>query len=128
MPAQGIAFAVGVNTAHFVAGQLIKHGKVKRSSMGFLGQNIDLPERTVRMHELENSGGILVSRVTDRSPAQEAGLQRGDVIVGISGERTTSIEILLKMLAKDIAGSVMSIWVIRDGESKYFTLIPKERK
>ena len=128
LPAQGIAFAVGVNTAHFVAGQLIKHGKVKRSTMGILGQNIDLPERTMRMNELEDSGGILVSRVTDNSPAKEAGLQRGDVIVGISGERITSIEDLLKLLAQDIAGKVLSIWVVRDGESKYFTLTPRERK
>lgn len=128
LPAQGIAFAVGVNTARFVAGQLIKHGKVKRATMGFLGQNIDLPERAMRMHELQDSGGILVSRVMDKGAAREAGLQRGDVIVGISGERITSIEVLLRILAQDVAGSVMSIWVIRDGESKYFTLKPQERK
>lgn len=128
LPAQGIAFAVGVNTAYFVAGQLIKHGKVKRSTMGILGQNIDLPERTMRMNELEDSGGILISRVMENSPAKEAGLQRADVIVGISGERITSIEDLLKLLAQDIAGKVLSIWVIRDGESRYFTLAPRERK
>ena len=128
LPAQGIAFAVGVNTAHFVAGQLIMHGKVRRSTMGILGQNIDLPERTMRMNELGESGGILISRVTEHSPAKQAGLQRGDVIVGISGERITSIEILLKMLAQDISGKVLSIWVIREGESKYFTLTPQERK
>ena len=119
---------MGVNTAHFVAGQLIKHGKVRRSTMGILGQNIDLPERTMRMNELEDSGGILVSRVTENSPAKEAGLERGDVIVGISGERITSIEDLLKLLAQDIAGKVLSIWVIREGISKYFTLAPRERK
>lgn len=128
LPAQGIAFSVGVNTAHFVAGQLIKHGKVRRATMGILGQNIDVPERTVRMHELDESGGILVSRVMDNSPAKDAGLLRGDVIVGISGERITSIEVLLKMLAQDIVGNVLSIWVLRDGESKYFTIMPRERK
>ena len=128
LPAQGIAFAVGVNTARFVAGQLIKHGKVNRSTMGFLGQNIDLPERVVRMHELEENGGILVSRVMEKGAAREAGLRRGDVVVGISGERITSIEVLLKMLAQDVSGNVVSIWVIRDGESRYFTLKPRARK
>lgn len=127
-PAQGIAFAVGVNTAHFVAGQLIKQGKVRRATLGILGQTITLPERITRSLELQNNQGILISRVFDGSPAKEGGLQPGDVILGISGERVTGLEVLLKMLANDVVGSLLSVWVLRDNESRYFTLTPQEKR
>ena len=128
LPAQGIAFAVGVNTAHFVAGQLIKHGKVRRAELGILAQNIALPERLMRMLELETNQGIQVSRVFEGSPAYEAGLEKRDVILGISGERVTGIEDLIKLLTQDVVGHVLSFWVLRNNESRYFTLTPRERK
>ena len=128
LPAQGIAFAVGVNTANFVAGQLIKHGKVRRAALGILAQNVNIPDRIGRMLELDTNQGIQVSRVFEGSAAHEGGLLPGDVILGISGERVSGIENLLKMLSSDVAGTLLSVWILRKNESRYLTITPRERK
>ena len=52
LPAQGICFAIASNTAHFVAGWLIKEGRIRRSSIGVAGQNVPLHPRVVRFHKL----------------------------------------------------------------------------
>src|SRR2546426_7838129 len=59
LPAQGICFAVGINTAKFVAGQLISHGKIRRARLGVAGQNVPLLRLAGRAHRLDSPGGIL---------------------------------------------------------------------
>ncbi|MGH9762547.1 MAG: S1C family serine protease, partial [Blastocatellia bacterium] len=86
LPAQGICFAIAINTAKFVAGKLIKDGKIKRSYIGMAGQNVDLHRRMVRFYKLPSETGILVISVEDRSPAQRARLQAGDLIVSYGGQ------------------------------------------
>src|SRR5213592_1089061 len=86
LPAQGICFAIGINTATFVAGRLIKDGRIKRGYIGVAGQNVPLPRRVVRFHDLPVESGILVASIEPGSPAQRAGLLEGDVIVGFAGQ------------------------------------------
>src|SRR5499426_2318038 len=74
LPAQGLCFAVAINTATFVAGRLIKDGKVRRSFIGVEGQNVTLPRRLTHFHNLRVESGMLVVSVEPRSPAQRAGL------------------------------------------------------
>lgn len=126
MPAQGIAFAVAVNTARYIAGKLIQHGRVRRASMGVAGQNVDLPQRTLRKFELLESGGILILDVSIDSPARKAGLKRGDVLIGISGERIASIEALVQFLTEEAIGQVISLRVIRDDQEMFTTMTPVE--
>src|SRR5213083_2511190 len=86
LPAQGICFAVGINTAKLVAAQLMKEGRVRRARIGVAGQNVPLRRLAIRQHALEVPGGILVISVEAGSPAARAGVQRGDVIVSLNGQ------------------------------------------
>ncbi len=72
LAAQGICFAIGINTAKFVAGRLIKEGKIKRSYIGLGGQNVPLLRRIVRFYHLPVESGILVVSMEENSPAQRA--------------------------------------------------------
>src|SRR5438132_9687082 len=81
LPAQGICFAIAIDTAKYVVTQLIAYGKFRRSSIGVAGQNVVLPRWLVRDHDLLESTAVLVAGVEDKSPAKEAGLLEGDLIV-----------------------------------------------
>ena len=83
LPAQGICFAIAINTAKFVAGRLIKDGRVRRSRIGVSVQTVALPRRVVQQHELTVDGGVLVLGVEPGGPAERTGLQEGDVVVGL---------------------------------------------
>src|SRR5438477_13007254 len=74
LPAQGICFAVGINTAKFVAAQLIKEGRIRRGRIGVAGQNVPLRRLAIREHALDVPGGILVTSVEAGSPAARAGV------------------------------------------------------
>src|SRR5204863_8798635 len=81
--AQGLCFATSIDTAQFVAGRLIRDGKVSRSYIGLAGQNVPLPRRFVRYFGLPVESGIMVVSYDRNSPAQKAGIREGDIIVGL---------------------------------------------
>src|SRR5947208_7621226 len=74
-PAQGICFAIASNTAKFVAGWLIKEGKIRRSYIGVAGQNVPIHRRIVRYYNLPRETGVLVVSIEKSSPAERAGLR-----------------------------------------------------
>src|SRR5881394_764140 len=86
LPAQGICFAIASNTAHFVAGWLVRDGRIRRSSIGFAGQNVILHPRLARFHSLPVKSGVQVTEISPGSPASVAGLREGDIIVGFKGQ------------------------------------------
>src|SRR5712671_4392773 len=98
LPAQGLCFAIAVNTVSFVASRLIKDGKVKRSYIGVGGQNVPLPRRVVRAHGLGAETGVLVVTVEPSSPAAQAGLREQDVIIGYGTEAIAGIDDLHRLL------------------------------
>jgi len=79
LPAQGICFAIAIDTAKYVAAWLIKDGRIRRSYIGVGGQNVPLHRRLVRHYQLPVSSGVLVISVSARSPAHRAGLREGDL-------------------------------------------------
>src|SRR5215471_9974760 len=81
LPAQGICFATAINTAKFVAGRLIKDGKIRRGYIGVAGQNAPLHRVLVRGHNLSVASGIFVVSLEPNSPAVRAGVKDGDIIV-----------------------------------------------
>jgi S1-C subfamily serine protease len=128
LPAQGICFAIGVNTAKFVAGQLINYGKVTRSYIGIGGQNVPLHRRIVRFYNLTNESGILVVSIEPGSPAEKAGLKEGDVIIRYEGQDLTEINDLHRLLTDKEVGVKASLTVIRHAEMVTLRIVPEESK
>lgn len=126
LPAQGICFAIAVNTTKFVAAQLIKEGKVRRSTIGVTGQDIPLRRALVRAHHLPAETGILVVSVERDSPAANAGLLEGDVIVEFCGGPVPGIDSLQQLLTDKRVGVRSPMTVIRRSEKVPLAVVPAE--
>jgi len=126
LPAQGISFATSIDTAKFVASRLIRDGKVSRSYIGLAGQNVPLPRRIVRYYDLAVDSGILVVSFEANSPARNAELREGDIIVGFDDHTTAGIDDLHKLLSEDRIGHKSSLVVIRGTEKLSLEVIPQE--
>src|SRR5215475_4580937 len=126
LPARGISFATSIDTAKFVAGRLIRDGKISRSYIGLGGQNVALPRRLVRHYDLPVESGILILSFEENSPARSAGLREGDVIVGFDGHPVGGIDELHKLLSEDRIGQKSSLVVIRGTERLSFEVVPRE--
>ena len=116
LPAQGLCFAIGINTATFVAGRLIKDGRIKRGYLGVAGQNVPLLRHLVRRHTPAVTSGMLVLSVEPHSPAQRAGVRPGDVLVGYAGRPVAGIDDLHRLLVEAQVGRAAPLQVIRSGE------------
>lgn len=125
-PAQGICFAIASNTAKFVAGWLIKEGKIRRSYIGVAGQNVPIHRRIVRFYNLPLETGVLVVSVEKSSPAEKAGLQEGDLIVAFNAKPIGSIHELHKMLMGEQIGIQSEITVVRYTEKLALGITPAE--
>jgi S1-C subfamily serine protease len=126
MAAQGICFAIGIDTAKFVAAWLIKDGKIRRSYLGLGGQNVPLHRRLVRHYQLPVSSGVLVISVTERSPAELAGLHEGDVMVELDGHPIPSIDALHKLLTAEKIGVPSRLTILRRTEKLSLDVCPAE--
>ena len=128
LPAQGLCFAIAVDTAKFVVQHLLREGRVRRSYLGLGGQNIHLSQRMVRAHLLSASGGILVQSVEPDSPAHRAGLRDGDVLVAFGGERVETVDDLHRLLTGDCIGKSCEVQILRLGESLRREVVPAETR
>jgi S1-C subfamily serine protease len=126
--AQGICFAIGINTAKFIAGRLIKDGKIRRGFLGISGQNVELPRRVVRFHDLDTESGILVVAVEPGSPAQRASLAEGDVIIGYGDLTVRDIDDLHRLLVEEKVGITMALTFLRRGEKRTISVIAEESR
>jgi S1-C subfamily serine protease len=127
LPAQNICFATAINTAKFVAGKLIKDGKVKRSYIGIAGQNVPIHRRIVRFYNLPVEKGILVTSVENNSPSQKAGLNEGDIVIGFDNQPISGIDDLHKLLTDIQVGKESNIRILRRTEIVDLEIIPAER-
>ncbi len=128
LPAQGLCFAIAINTAKFVAGRLIRDGKIKRSYIGVAGQNMLLPRRLVRFHNLPVETGVTVLSTERNSPAERAGLREGDVIVGYGDQSVAGIDDLHRLLTDAAIGLQSTLTVIRRSEKIVLDIIPDESR
>jgi S1-C subfamily serine protease len=125
-PAQGICFAIASNTAKFVAGWLIRDGKIRRSYIGVAGQNVPLHRRIVRFYNLPVETGVLVVSVEKDSPAQRASLREGDLIIAFNEQPIGSIHELHKMLMGEQIGVEAKVLIIRHTEKLVLAITPAE--
>jgi S1-C subfamily serine protease len=116
LPAQGICFAVAVNTVKLVVGQLIAFGHVRRARIGVGGQNVSLPRLAVRAHRLIQPSGVLITTIDPGSPAVRAGLQPGDIIVAFDGHPVHGIDDLHRLLTGDRIGAATTVAAVRKAE------------
>jgi S1-C subfamily serine protease len=125
-PAQGICFAIGSNTAKFVAGWLIRDGRIRRSYIGVAGQNVPIHRRIIRFYNLPLETGVLVVSVENESPAAPTGLREGVVIVAFNDQPISSIHDLHKMLIGEHIGVHSQITIIRHTEKVTLAITPAE--
>ena len=128
LPARGIAFAIAINTAKFVAGLLVRDGKIRRGFIGVAGQNVPLPRHLARTAALPAESGILVVAIEPNSPARRAGLQEGDVIVAFDGQAVTGIDDLHRLLTEARVGVRVPLTIIRRLERMTLEVVPEESK
>lgn len=127
LPAQGICFAIAINTAKFVAGQLIRNGRVERAWLGIAGQNVELHRRVMRFHELKAASGVMAASVEIDSPADRAGIKRGDVIVGFDGHPVAGSDDLQRLLTGEKVGARSQVNVVRGAEKILLEIVPASR-
>jgi len=128
MGAQGLCFAIGINTAKFVAGRLLREGRIRRSYIGVEAQTVPLLRRVVRFHDLPRESGVIVISVTNGSPAQQAGLREGDVIVAMDGKPVAGVDDLHRLLTDARLGTATALTVLRHTEKLELKVVPEEMR
>jgi S1-C subfamily serine protease len=113
LPAQGICFAIASSTAERVSVALIREGRVRRAWLGIGGQTLALPRRIVRHFDLARDSGVRIEQVEGGSPAADAGLARGDVVVALDGQPVGTIDELQRLLAAEAIGREVAMRVVR---------------
>ena len=128
MGAQGLCFAIGINTAKFVAGRLLQDGRIRRSYIGVEAQTVPLHRRLVRFYNLPQETGVVVSSVTAGSPAQKAGLREGDVIIALESNPVAGVDDLHRLLTDARVGVSSSMTVLRWTEKLELNVVPEEAR
>lgn len=128
MGAQGLCFAIGINTAKFVAGRILQHGKIRRSYIGVEAQTTPLHRRLVRFYDLPKESGVVVMSVEDGSPAKHAGLREGDVIVALDGTPVAGVDDLHRLLTDAKVGVSSGMTVLRCTEKLELRVVPEEAR
>ena len=128
MGAQGLCFAIGINTAKFVAGRLLRDGCIRRAFIGVEAQTAPLHRRLVRFYDLPQDSGVIVAAVTPGSPAQRAGLREGDVIVALDGKAVAGVDDLHRLLTDAHVGVSSSLTVLRWTEKLELQVVPQEAR
>ncbi|MBI4342795.1 MAG: trypsin-like peptidase domain-containing protein [Candidatus Omnitrophica bacterium] len=126
LPAQGLCFAIPIETAKFVAERLLRDGRVRRAWLGIGGQTVLVHTRVARFHNLPASRGVLVLAVEPRSPAQRAGLRPGDLVVEYDGQPVTGVDALHRLLTEVRVGAHASVTVLRNAEKRQLEIVPEE--
>jgi len=128
MGAQGICFAVASNTASFVAGEIARHGRVRRAYIGVAAANSTIPRRIALRLGLEQAYGARLLSVEQGGPAAHAGLLSGDLIIALDGKAVTSVGSLLRALDAEKIDRTVSVDFLRRSEQHRVWIGPVERK
>ena len=128
VPAQGISFAVGAETARTVVPQLLREGRIRRAYLGIGGQDVPLPRVLVRHHALSADSGVLVTEVMENGPASRAGIRDGDFVVTFDGNAIERTDDLHRLLVGERTGVRVPIQVLRGTELLTIYMTPADRE
>ena len=126
LPAQGICFAIGINTAKFVASRLLRDGRIRRSYIGISAQTAPIHRRLVRYYDLPQQTGVIVLGAETNSPAQRAGLREGDLIVALDGQSVAGVDDLHRVLSDVRTGAKSQLVILRGTERLTVGVTPEE--
>jgi S1-C subfamily serine protease len=127
-PAQGICFAIPSETVKWVVTRLMRDGRIVRGYLGLQGQDRPIPRYLVRFHELSVNRGIMVLAVEPASPAERAGLAKGDIIIALGNESVAGIDKLHRLLGEEVIGRDVLVTILRDQEKKTLMIQPAMEK
>jgi S1-C subfamily serine protease len=124
--AQGICFSTSIDAAARVAVQLLRHGRVRRASLGIAAQNVVLQRRVARFFELAQTSAVRVIEVTRDSPAARAGIESGDLVVQLDGSPCQSLDDLHRLLTEERIGAAVQLIILRGNRRLELELTPVE--
>jgi S1-C subfamily serine protease len=128
LPAQGICFAIGINTAKFVASRLLRDGRIRRSYIGVSAQTAPIHRRLVRYYDLGKETGVIVLSTEPDSPARRAGVREGDVIVALDGQAVSGVDDLHRVLSDARSGARSELTILRGTDRVNVRIIPEEAR
>ncbi|MGA0602316.1 S1C family serine protease [Caulobacter sp. KR2-114] len=123
--AQGLCFAIGIDTAVDVTARLMRDGKVRRARLGLGGQTTPLDARLARRLQREGETAVLVSEIAPGGPAERGGLKAGDVVLSFGEARVFTVDDLHRLLTAEIAGEAVAVTVIRAASIETLTVRPE---
>ncbi len=127
LPAQGICFAIAVNTAKFVAARLMRDGRIIRAHLGVAGMNVSIQRKVVRFHRLAVERGVMVASVEPGSPAEKAGIRANDIVIGFGEHPVATIDVLHKLLSDERVDVNTPITILRGAEKLRIEVRPEYR-
>jgi S1-C subfamily serine protease len=125
--AQGLCFAISINTAKEVANQLIRFGKVKRAWLGLAMQQIDLVPKLRAINELSNKTALFITGVAKESPAEKAGIISGDILIAFNDHAIETVDHLFKQLTEDKIGQFQHLVILRHFARTELRITPAQR-
>lgn len=123
---QGICFSIPINTAKWVASELIHEGRVRRAYLGIYGQTVNLDRRLIVRYRLGSSTAVLVTDVQPHTAATKAGLRPGDIIVQIGNNPIASLDDLQLALGRQSIGAPLDVYILRNGKQIKLEAYPTE--
>jgi S1-C subfamily serine protease len=124
LPAQGLCFAIGINTAQFVAARLIRDGRIVRAYIGVAAMTAPIHRRVVRFYHLPRESGVMVTSAEPDSPAARAGVKPRDIIVAYRDNPVSAVDDLHRLLTEDQIGANAELTVIRETERLVLPIVP----
>jgi S1-C subfamily serine protease len=118
--AQGIGFAIPINSAKSCSTDILTEGGARRPWLGVVG--LSLTEQIARYYGLPVGRGVLVTKVAGGSPAEDAGMNDGDIILQIDNTETPTIEDLVQEIRQRRAGESVRVFALRNGREHFFDI------